>query len=111
MIDKISEVIFANKKLEKDFQELRENDEIKKGIKKAIKDIKRNPFIGTQIPKKLIHKKYIKKYGTNNIWKYDFPNSWRLIYSITIPSKVEILTVLIKWFNHKNYERRFNYSI
>ena len=109
MINKILEVIFANKKLEKSFLDMDENDEVKKGIKKAIKQLMENPFAGIQIPKKLIPSEYTKRYGIKNLWKYDLPNGWRLIYSITTPSKIEILSVIIEWFNHKNYERRFRY--
>ena len=37
-----SEVIFANDKIEKEFNKLDENDEIKKYVKRAIEDIKQN---------------------------------------------------------------------
>jgi len=109
MINKILEVIFANKKLEKSFLDIDEDDEVKKGIKKAIKQLKENPLAGIQIPKKLIPYEYVKEYGIKNLWKYDLPNGWRLIYSITTPSKIEIISVIIEWFNHKNYERKFKY--
>lgn len=109
MINKILQVVFANKKLEKSFYELQDDNEIKKGIKKAIKQLKQNPFEGIQVPKRLIPTIYVKDYGIKNLWKYDLPNGWRLIYSITTPSKIEIVSIIIEWFNHKNYEKRFRY--
>lgn len=72
------EVAFAEQRLEKNFNNLSENDEL-------------------------------KKYRITNLWKYDLPDGWRLLYSITTPSKVEILSIIIEWFNHKNYGRRFRY--
>ena len=106
---KKSKAIFVNDKIEKAFFNLPENDEIKKFLKRAIKDIEENAFCGTRIPKKLIPKEYIKKHGINNLWKYDLPDGWRLIYSIVTPTKIEILSIIMEWFSHKNYERRFNY--
>lgn len=106
---KPSEVVFAEEKVEKDFVELRENDEIKKYIKRAIEDIKQNAFCGIPIPKKLFPKDYIQKYQINNLWKYDLPDGWRLIYTITTPNKIQILAVILEWFDHKDYEKKFHY--
>jgi hypothetical protein len=43
---KKSEVIFANDKIEKEFNNLNENDELKKHINRAIDEIKSNVFCG-----------------------------------------------------------------
>ena len=106
---KSSEVIFANNKLENSFNKLKDNDEIKKYLIRAIKDIQLNAYCGVPISKRLFPKEYTKKYKITNLWKYDLPDGWRLIYSITTPNKVEILSVILEWFNHKDYERRFRY--
>ncbi len=106
---KPSEVVFSDDKIEKEFYKLKKEDALRKFLERAIKDLQNNAFCGTRIPKRLIPKEYISKYKINNLWKYDLPNSWRLIYSVVTPSKVEILSVVIEWFDHKNYERRFKY--
>jgi len=108
-IIKPSEVVFADDNLEESFNKLQDNDEIKIYIKRAISQIKLNAYCGTQIRKGLIPKEYIKKYSVNNLWKYDLPDGWRLIYSLFPQNKVEILSVIIEWFDHKNYGRKFNY--
>lgn len=36
------------------------------------------------------------------------PDAWRLIYTIK-DDKVDILSVILEWLDHKNYERRFGY--
>ncbi|MCK9596029.1 hypothetical protein M0R19_02515 [Candidatus Pacearchaeota archaeon] len=108
-IIKKSEVIFANDKIEKEFNNLNPNDELKKHINKAIDEIKNNAFCATPIPKRLIPKEYIKKLGINNLWKYDLPDGWRLVYSIMTPNKIEILSIILEWFSHPEYERKFHY--
>ena len=106
---KPSEVIFSDDKIEKEFIKLDENNEIKKYIKRAIRDIKENAFCGIPLPKRLFPNEYVKKYHMNNLWKYDLPDGWRLIYTITTPNKIEILAIILEWFNHKEYDRRFKY--
>jgi len=105
---KPSKVVFANDKIEKEFYDLRDGD-LKKFLKRAMFDLQSNAFCGIRLPKKLIPKEYIKKYKINNLWKYDLPNGWRLIYSIVTPNKIEILSVILEYFDHKKYERRFKY--
>ncbi len=106
---KKSDVVFANEKLEKLFKNLKETDPLKKFIIRAIKDIQENAFCGIRLPKRLNPPEYVKKYKINNVWKYNLPNGWRLLYSVTTPSSVEILSVILEWSDHKNYERRFKY--
>ncbi len=77
-------------------------------IQRAINDLKKNPMCGTKIPKKLWPKNYIKTYQITNLWKYDLPNAWRLIYTI-VEDKVKILNIILEWFPHKEYERKFGY--
>jgi len=103
-------VKFADNNLEIEFYGLSDGDEIKEYLKRAIKDLQINAFSGIQIPKRLIPEEYIKKYGAKNLWKYDLPDGWRLIYTITTPSKVCIVSVILKWFDHSDYERRFRYK-
>jgi len=108
-IRKPSKVIFVDEKVGKIFFELGEDNEIKKFIYRAIEDIKQNAFCGIQVPKRLIPKEYTQKYGVKNLWKYDLPDGWRLIYSITTPNRIEIISIILEWFNHPEYERKFHY--
>ncbi len=108
-IIKPSKVVFINNKLEKNFNSLGKNDPIRKGIVRAIKDLQKNIFAGIQVPKRLIPKEYIQKYNINNLWKYDLPNGWRLLYTVTAENEVELISALLEWFNHKNYEKKMKY--
>lgn len=77
-------------------------------IHRAIDDLKKEPLCGTKIPKKLWPKEYKRKYKINNLWKYDLPNAWRVIYTIE-SDEVTIVSIILEWFDHKSYEKRFKY--
>jgi len=102
-------VVFADIKLEKEFSSLEDNNFIKKSLKKAITEIKYNVFCGIPIPKYLIPKEYKKKYLIKNLWKYNLPNGWRLLYTITADNEIEIIAAILEWLPHKGYEKRFKY--
>ena len=106
---KPSEVVFVSEYLESIFESLKDNDYIKKHILNAINELKKNAFVGIRIPKRLFPKEYVLKYNISNLWKYDLPDGWRLMYTVTSPNKVEIVSVILEWFDHKDYERRFGY--
>jgi Txe/YoeB family toxin of Txe-Axe toxin-antitoxin module len=104
-----SKIQFANAKVEKSFEKLKkENPKMHKLILRAFEDIEENVFCGIQIPKKLIPKEYIRKYNVKNVWKYNLPDAWRLLYSVE-NNQVCILSIVLEWLDHKEYERRFNY--
>ncbi len=100
---------FADEKIQKAYFKTKTDDPtLYKFLDRAADDPKANPKCGIHIPKQLIPKVYIQKYGINNLWKYDLPNGWRLVYSIT-GNEIEIIAILLEWFSHKEYERRFHY--
>lgn len=106
---KPTEVQFINEKVQKAFSELEKEDpELKKKIERAFNDIKTNPFCGIQIPKRLIPQEYVKKFSIHNVWKYNLPDAWRLLYSIE-GGELKVITIVLEWMDHKNYERRFKY--
>jgi len=102
-------VKFARDSLEKAFEKLDENSPLKKSIRKAIKNITQNVFAGENIPKNQIPKDYLQNYKINNLWWYPLADGWRLVYSVVTPSNVEILAVIMDYFDHKNYQRKFHY--
>nr|WP_320160794.1 hypothetical protein [uncultured Methanoregula sp.] len=67
-----------------------------------------DPFCGIQVPKRLIPKMYITKYGIDNLWKYNFCKNWRLMYSVA-GDGTQIIALILEWLPHKEYERRFGY--
>jgi Txe/YoeB family toxin of Txe-Axe toxin-antitoxin module len=107
-----SEIKFADEKVKESFEKLKESktedENIYKWICRAFEDLEKNAFCGIRIPKKLIPKVYVEKYQIDNLWKYDLPRGWRLIYSVA-NGDVCVLSIILEWMNHKNYERRFKY--
>ncbi len=105
-------VAFISKKIKSQFELLKkgkfEDKELFNFIDRAIDDLKKDPTCGTKIPRKLWPKIYVQKYGITNLWKYDLPNAWRLIYTIET-DEIKILNIILEWFNHKDYEKRFKY--
>ena len=108
-----SEVKFGDENLKKAYLELEsgkfEDKQLKEWLDRARNDLQKNAFCGIQIPKRLIPKEYHQKYGTlTNLWKYNLPNAWRLIYTIK-RDEVIVLSVVLEWMTHKEYEKRFGY--
>src|SRR3989338_7969270 len=104
---KASKVFFISDELEKNFRSLPEGDFLRKSITQAIKSLRENAFSGIHVPKRLIPREYIKKWGIKNLWKYDLPKGWRLMYTVTSDNEVELISAILEWFDHKEYERRF----
>ena len=108
-----SQVKFGDENLKKAYFKLQngkfEDKQLKEWLDRASDDLRKNAFSGIQLAKRLIPKEYYAKYGTlENLWKYDLPNSWRLIYTIK-SNEVIVLCIVLEWMTHKEYERRFKY--
>jgi len=110
--DRIKGIGFADENMKKAFHKLKsgksEEKQLFKFLQRAINDLKENPLCGIRIPSKQWPKEYIKKYNITNLRKYDLPNAWRLIYTIR-GNELEIISVIIEWFSHKGYGRKFKY--
>lgn len=106
------EIFFADEKIKEAFEKLKsgttEERKLYEWLMRAFNDIKEG-YGGIQIPNRLIPKEYIKKYGINNLLKYDLPDAWRLLYSIANDDNIQVIAVILEWMDHKNYERRFKY--
>ena len=103
-------VAFITTKLKEEFEFLKEgkfqDKQLYTHICRAQDDLKRNPSCGVKLSKNLWPKEYIQKWEITNLWKYDLPNGWRLIYTIET-DEIRIVSIVLEWFDHKNYERRF----
>ena len=92
-------VAFISEKLKEEFESLKEgkfeDKELYRFIIRAIDDLKKNPSCGIKIQKKLWPKEYIRNYKITNLWKYDLPNGWRLIYTIEA-NEVKIVNIILE---------------
>jgi len=107
-----SHIKFAEERIKKSLIKLKtsktEDKHLYKWINRALDDLEDDAFCAIQIPKKQIPKEYIQKYNIDNLWKYDLPKGWRLIYSVA-NSEIIVISIIIEWMTHKEYERRFKY--
>jgi len=108
-----SEIRFGDQNVKKAYLELDspkfQEKQLKEWLDRAFSDIQKDAFCCIQIPKRIIPKEYFKRFGNiDNLWKYDLPNGWRLIYTIK-KDEVVVLSIMLEWMDHNDYERRFNY--
>ncbi len=107
-------VFFISEKTKREYEDLKNGNDsdrqLYKYLTRAINDLSVNPFIGVRFQKNIIIPVKYKKIGVERILKYDLPKGWRMIYSI-VNEDIEIYAVIIEWFDHKNYENRFNYVV
>lgn len=107
-----SRIRFIDESIRKSFYKLEKGDdsekELFKFIEQALDNLEMNAFCGIQIRKQQIPKEYFIKYGIRNLWKYDLPRGWRLIYSVA-KEEIIVVSLILEWLDHKEYERRFSY--
>ena len=102
---KSNKIVFTDDRVENIFHLLPDEDPLKKGIIKAIKDIRKDCQVGEVVKRdSVILRNYKQKYGINNLRIYDLPLAYRLMYTIT-PNEVEIISVILNWMNHKDYDK------
>ena len=85
-----------------------EEKELRINLLSSFRVLSDNPLSGKQIRHSLIPKSYLRKFGIDNLWKYDLPHGWRLVYSLASMNE-DNLCLIVEWFSHKQYERRFKY--
>lgn len=103
-----SEIRFGNIAIKEAYTNL-QNKQLKKQLDNAFTAIENNAFCGIQIQKRLISKEYSNKFGEiNNLWKYNIPNAFRIIYTIKRDNN-NVISIILEWMPHKDYEKRFGY--
>ncbi len=105
-------VAFASHSIKERYQSLSkgksEGISLWRHITRAIDHLAKDPTSGVKIPAALWPPRYVTEHGITNLWKYNLPKARRLVYTIK-QDEVMIISVILEWFDHKEYERRFNY--
>jgi plasmid stabilization system protein ParE len=79
-------------------------------LAQAVKTLKENPEAGPKVPRPLWPRAYVRSYGIDNLRKLDLPDGWRLTYTLK-GSRIEVMSVILEWMSHKQYEKRFGYQV
>lgn len=79
-----------------------------KKLDKAIEKLKYNFKVGSHIPKDRIPTFYVLNHGVENLWKLNLDQNYRLIYTLR-GTETEVTSVLLEFFDHKDYNKRFGY--
>jgi len=91
------------------YQALKHGSAEKKIVDSALDKLKRNRMVGEKIQRPHWPPSYVKRYGINNLWKYNLSKAARLIYTILSENGRWIAIVLEMFLTHKEYEKRFGY--
>lgn len=83
---------------------------ILKSFHQKVDLIKLNPHYGDPVAKALIPKEYQAKYGVNNLFRIELPNFWRMLYTLTGNSEIEIVAFVLEIIDHPTYNKRFGYK-
>lgn len=106
-------VVLADETLKESLDKLKnaktEDKKLYASVNRAFDDLGDDPFCGVQIPQNVIPQVYKRKYGIDNLWKYNLPNAWRLIYSVA-RDEVIVIAIILEWMDHTTYERKFEYG-
>lgn len=108
----VVKVEFYDKGTEKAYYEVKKNDpDLFRFIDRATDDIKKNPHVGEYIPLGSLPATFFKQYpGIKGmpVFKYELPKAWRILYAVA-NNKIEILAILLKVCDHKDYEKVMRY--
>lgn len=111
---RVQTVGFADPKLLQAYHALEsgtfEDRQLHSILAQAVKTLKSNPEAGPKVPRPLWPRIYIQAYGIDNLRKLDLPDGWRLTYTLK-GSRVEVMSVILEWMTHKQYEKRFGYKV
>ncbi|MBS3132444.1 hypothetical protein J4212_08480 [Candidatus Woesearchaeota archaeon] len=83
-------------------------EQLLSSINTAIRNIKSNPYYGDLIPRRLISKATINKYGTDKIFRVELVGFWRMLYTL-IGSEARIIAFILEYMDHGEYDRVFGY--
>lgn len=111
--NRVNKVAFVDERVKKAYDELAagrfEEKQLHEWITRALNDLLENPLAGVRIPSRNWPKSYVARFGVNVLFKFDLPKGWRLIYFLK-GDKVEVVSIVLEWFDHSDYEERFGYK-
>ena len=102
-----AEINFASRKLKDEYESLEKSSEfgwLYKALNRAFTEIMSNPSVGIPLQKYRIPKEMKR---IDNLWKYDLPNGWRLLYSLGREG-ITIIALVLEWCDHDRYQKKYS---
>lgn len=78
-------------------------------ISKGLAKLAKSPKAGKHVPRKLVAKDYVARYGVTNLWKLNLDACWRMIYTLE-GDRVMLHCIVLEVLDHKKYNRKFGYK-
>ncbi len=104
-----AEIIFVDRKLKDEYESIGNSSEfawLHKALTRAFRDIMDNPSCGIPLKKYRVPKN-LKSVDIDNLWKYDLPGGWRLLYSLA-KDEIRIMSLILEWCDHHTYEKKYS---
>ena len=100
-------VKFYDSKVAKAYAELKQEPgerKLLRALDRAFAALEADPTAGIPLRKPRIPRCYPT---IDNVWKYDLPRGWRLLYSIA-KGGIVVIAIVLEWCDHKEYERKYS---
>ena len=104
-----SDEVRLNESLDLMINELPASDDRVMWIRDMEKVVAENRYAGEQVQKDRIPRKYIRKYGINNLYRYQHPKGFRSTYTVITPTKGVYYVIILDLLSHKEYDDLFGY--
>lgn len=88
---------------------LKEGGYLWKIVNSGLDVLKENMFAGERIERRKIPKYYVRKYGANNLYKFNLDSRRRLIYTL-VADVSGVAVVALEILDHEKYGERFGYG-
>ena len=102
--------MFLSKELEDFLKELDSNHRFNRWVADMKSVLKENMFAGECIGKKRIPKHYARRYGVNNLYRYDHPEGFRSCYTLVMCEGLGVCPLIIDLKTHTDYDKIFGYK-
>jgi len=86
------------------------DDKFLKWIEDMEKVLKENIFAGDQVKKDRIPYYYIRRYGVNNLFRYDHPEGYRSCYVVSYVDGIGVCPTILDILSHDQYNKIFGYK-
>ena len=90
------------------FDSLDKTSDRYKEINETLDLLKKDYTKGDKIQRNMWPKKYLKEHQIHTLFRFKLRLGWRLVYTVYGTKKEKVCTIL-EAFDHKEYEKRFDY--